>query len=413
MTYNPVSDVSSSYTNYYKEEGIFYENDIDEVLDKNSDPKEFFRSYRDSIIPFPERIHIAATASACGYTGDMAGLQTFIWKRLQKEGGSKGGPLGKDSLHNWLNNYDGKPMNSDHGRDMVFHLCFALGMNLKQTADFFQKAYMELPFQYRRMEETVYSFCLKNGLDFQDALEILDEVRRMSSESAETGININTQQIVDNVQLITDRHTLIEYLCSHRMAFTGTSLSGIKAVQKYRDRCKMDVLKTWQKDQEARGDFEDPTSNFKDISDPDLMTEIYGVRNRSVHYGGTMKFPKYLGTKKFLVQYTQLGYYKNDSLKIDKITYDTTRKFLILFIFYDFFSNLEDLDHPDESKYKEFLYETNENLRNYGYAELYIRNPYDWLIMHCASRQTKSPLDELRDIIEELFWQPANEQGHV
>ena len=72
----------------------------------------------------------------------------------------------------------------------------------------------------------------------------------------------------------------------------------------------------------------------------------------------------------------------------DEATYETMRKALILFRFYSFYSN-EALDNYDpieaNGNLLDFLSEINDELMKCGFAQIYMRHPFDCLIMYCAN----------------------------
>ena len=93
-----------------------------------------------------------------------------------------------------------------------------------------------------------------------------------------------------------------------------------------------------------------------------------------------------------------------------KAKYDAIRRALIILTFYDFMANA--LIHKEELHIKdnhiweynlfdEFVNEMNGVLDQCGYAQLYWRNPFDWIIGYCA--KSLNPLGTLRDLIDEYY----------
>ena len=89
-----------------------------------------------------------------------------------------------------------------------------------------------------------------------------------------------------------------------------------------------------------------------------------------------------------------------------KVSYETMRKSLILLSFYSYYAQLfQNADYEDfcalEEDFTDFVCETNDLLKTCGYPSLYVRNPFDWLIMHCGSREY--PLDEFRNALNRYY----------
>lgn len=91
------------------------------------------------------------------------------------------------------------------------------------------------------------------------------------------------------------------------------------------------------------------------------------------------------------------------------------RKTLILLNFYCFFAVLfakndtSDLFCAIESDFLDFVHETNDLLCSSGLPALYVRNPYDWLFLHCANHPY--PLEELRSAMRRYYFDQADEKS--
>ena len=89
------------------------------------------------------------------------------------------------------------------------------------------------------------------------------------------------------------------------------------------------------------------------------------------------------------------------------VSYDAMRKALIILSFYDYFTKLFEQNKSDkhfcvfESDFRVFVEETNDLLTDCGYPPFYIRNPFDWLILHCANHPY--PLNEFRDAFRRYY----------
>lgn len=62
-----------------------------------------------------------------------------------------------------------------------------------------------------------------------------------------------------------------------------------------------------------------------------------------------------------------------------------------------------------ESDFLDFVHETNDLLCSSGLPALYVRNPYDWLFLHCANHPY--PLEELRSAMRRYYFDQADEKS--
>lgn len=346
--------------------------------------EKLFGDYRKWYVNFRESVETAA--KACGYN-QQENLESFLLRQVR----AMGGTLIKKTIHSWLKD-DYWPDRSDHGRDNMFQLCFALNMTDKEARSFFCKVFMELPVQYRRKEECVYEFCLRTGRGFQDARRILEEIQNSDTTwSACEGAELQTAQIHDALNLIEDEDVLIQFIRSQPAKKSTTGINTVKLLFN-------DILKSGAYPQKVK-------------SNESLFDELYGFSARKKDWKGyKFQFPKFLG-QPFLVNYTQLRDLEKNP------TYDSIRKLLILLTFYGVFGRERHSDpvYVEANPYDEFIDNANDALTHCGYAPLYPRNPYDWLFLHCASLE--HPINELQAFANR-YWLPKEnkqkpEQGHV
>lgn len=179
----------------------------------------------------------------------------------------------------------------------------------------------------------------------------------------------------------------------------------------------------------AKGDVK------KITSDEQLLQEIYGFHARkqesgkSVYEGYAFQFPEYVA--KNFPQFTQLQAIRDPQKEMSD---DAARKALILLEFYSFFADLqgkllkdkkearfgnlkEDNDEAGDgadgkktvNPFEEYISDARKALNGCGFGSLYVRNPYDWIFLHCAKMQEQGidPLQELQAFTMD-FWQQKN-----
>lgn len=336
-----------------------------------------------------------------GYTGesnDISQAASYVLNRCKTENIS----ISRQNITNWLSG--GTPASSSSGRDNVYKLCFALGMNEKQTGEFFLKAYLERPYNYKNITESVYYFCLKNKLSYTKATEILQKIEESPLDDKKEAVDA-TEIIGRAVDSICNEKALIEYLSENRASFSKQNKTAISAINTLLSEC----MKLAPDEYSITNPHED---NIKVTNVDELLNVIYGYSARATEgfeekngkavpkavYKESIsesKFPELI--KKNFPQRQQF-----ENIGKNKASYDVIRKALVMLNFYHFFADATISGADLESGlFDEFVAEMNEVLEKCGYVQLYWRNPYDWMIGYCAC--SPSPLAELRDLIYEYY----------
>ena len=334
-----------------------------------------------------------AYAQKRGYKGDKSDANSLS-KFVYELGNVNGAPLiSLATLKNWLK--VAPPSGNELGRENVYRLCFALELTERQTKEFFLKAYLERPFNYKKISESVYFFCMKNGLGYSDAKRIIEKIDSspfIENNDAETV----TEQIGYAVSHISAEDDLITYLVNNRSGFTVHNKTATAKIKELIEECKL-----LANEESNRFDLGEPNVNSID----ELLSVIMGYNARAVENGE--KVYKSSISKSKLPDLVKRNFPQREQFKqIDKgeATFDTIRKALILLKFYSFFADalLSNAKELENGLFYEFVDETNEMLLECGYVQLYWRNPYDWLFAYCAYGAS-NPLDPFRDVIEEYY----------
>ncbi len=364
-------------------------------MDELQESKELIPPYFDLGQNFASfSIFISNTAKKRGFSGkenDTAALAAFIHNAVIKTGGN----LSKATIKNWLT----KSGPDGNGRTNVYQLCFALELDVPQTFELFMKAYFERPFDFHRIEECIYWYCIKNHLPYCHALEMIQSVQNSSHEDDAPVIDA-TNQIAEQVKQFDDEALLIHFLSTHQSSFEVNNKTGREKTEKLIDECK-ELANQLQAEKKAIINSADDLDTAHKLIDSDekLLAEIYGFHARSEEYKGYgFAFPDRV--KRNFPQFSQLQKIRSGN----GLTYDIVRKALILFGFYRFFATirLESDGDIEGDVFDEFKDEMNGILDECGYASLYVRTPYDWMFLHCAT--TASPLEELQTFTND-FWQ--------
>ena len=334
-----------------------------------------------------------AYAQKNGFEDDKSNADALA-KFIVKLGEERNAPLSSlTTVKNWLKK--APPAANQAGRENVYTLCFALGLNAKETKEFFLKAYLERPFNYKNIHEAVYFFCMNNGLTYADAQRIIKKIETAPEIKNDDAENV-TEQIGYDISLMTTEEDLVKYLITNRSGFTAQSQTATNKIKDLIEECK----------KLAKAEYK--LIHIGDISVEnvdELLAVITGYYARETVNGE--KLYKQSISKSKLPENIRKNFPQREQFKqIEDGTasFDTIRKALIMLKFYGFFADA--LIHKAEDLanglFDEFVDETNEMLAECGYVQLYWRNPYDWLFGYCAFG-ADNPLDEFKNIIAVFY----------
>ena len=268
-------------------------------------------------------------------------------------------------------------------RQNNYELCCALEMNFQQTAVFFQKHFLTLPFIIKAKTDAVFMYCLFHSKPYATVTELLEKSKGfVTKENAHT----STSRIAAVIFDTDDDEKFLDYLSGH-------------------------CYDNQQQFQLARNIIKKETENvqevIKDYHLTDKDTRIYKNRLGSLtieallgyryQQGGRMaknsRLPKRFTES--LPNDVTLGKILNDG----EASYELLRKTLMLLKFYNFYIEAENSD-PDTicGNLMDFCQELNSSLISCGFAQLYVRHPFDCLLLYCAN--SYDPIDTLYCVIQ-------------
>lgn len=360
----------------------------------------------DEVKTFYRYVYLYAHENENGFKGeesDADGLAKFVFER----GNERNVTLSSlNTLKNWLKK--APPSGSQQGRENVYALCFALGLNASKTEEFFLKAYLERPFNYKNINEAVYFFCLNNKLPYSKAEEMIQKIEVESYvENADVEQEINTVEVGNAISKMKNEDELIKYLVENRSAFEKTqNQTAIAKTKELYKECKELVNENLVNKNLANKDPERLHIEGEITSIDKLLEAITGYNARETYNGE--KVYKTSISKSKLPAAVRKNFPQREQFKqIEKGTasFDVIRKFLIMLKFYHFFAsalikNAKKLE--ENSLFCEFVDETNEMLEKCGYVQLYLHNPYDAVFAYCAYGAA-NPLDEFKNVIYEFY----------
>lgn len=98
-------------------------------------------------------------------------------------------------------------------RQTAFLICFAFGLDVEETNDFFRCVQLERGFDCHTVSEAVYYFCLRNGLSYSEAQEMLELISGpQKAKSIPKREILYTGTIIEYINSIDDKEKLIQYI---------------------------------------------------------------------------------------------------------------------------------------------------------------------------------------------------------
>ena len=315
----------------------------------------------------------------------------------------------EDTISKWLR-ADDVPVNNAISREIMYKLCFALGMDEIAAQNFFYKGCLERPFNYKSIQESVYYFCLKHKKSYSEAKAMIEKIES-SSKIENLDADNNTSVIADKVRNIQNEEKLIAYLIENRSGFVQHNNRAYNLIEeKLLPKCKDLATKELERIAVYRSE-----TKIEQVDNIDkLLNVIYGYDARatfgkekifkySISHKAASKFPRLIKENFPLREQFQ-------QIAKRKASNSVVRKALIILKFYEFFTDvyLKDPKYENHNPdiLEEFVDEMNAELEKCGYVQLYWRNPFDWMIGYCAQEAADEggkPVDCLRNLIETFY----------
>ncbi len=316
--------------------------------------------------------------------------------------------------------------NKKISRKTAFQICFAFGLDVAQTDEFFRCVQLERSFDCHTVSEAVYYFCIKNGLTYSQAQEIIQAVPTPSMAKTIPNKDVfYTGTIIEYLDSISSKEELTAFITENTDAFrynNATAISFIRTI--WNDISKSGGLAEREaaliggskpkKSELDTVEGENPAVVEPDPSTWTVFAQIIGLSYRqknqfAVEYDRSISsflsenalvplnadfcFPSRSGIDKLL-----RGEFKGE--------YETVRKMLIFLVFYKYWAGkITDSGNTDYSaKHSDSegcLAAINKYLLDSGYQELYAGNPYDWLFMWSVN--DNAPLQAFRYYMFEVL----------
>lgn len=377
-----------------------------------------------------------------GYEGEAADVPAkaeFLWEKFQAAGIQP-----PRDFRAWF------APGARLARKTAFQICFAFGLDVDETDDFFRRVQLERGFDCHRVHEAVYYFCLRRNRSYGEAQEIIGKIpapQRVKSLPKSRDV-LYTAAILDAIDDLDEPEALIRYLTDHLDDFSYHNATATRYIQalwaeivgpeglaakkgalidrtsRFEDRRRKGpgdtraaaVIAAEVRHQENAVKPEDPVAAGPDASTWVIFSQIVGLanyqaRSYAARHGRSLAS---VLSKSGLVPF-QAAYCFPSRQNIDKLARgeqvgedEIVRKLLIFLAFYAYWARRavgEDRaffssDIADSARCLDTIHA---RLLDAGYPALYIGNPYDWLFLWALQDTEENPLTAFRCYLEEVF----------
>ena len=249
-----------------------------------------------------------------------------------------------------------------------YELCYALGMGFEETAVFFQKHFLTLPWCCKSRIDAVFLYCLYHKRSYSDAAKMLDESQGLvPQENARTA----TSQIFRRILETDNDEEFLRYLSAHCYGSEQQFMLAKELIIKELAEAKDSIINS--------GRFENISpERLNSLTISELLGYRYQLDTKGIPIN---ELPKRFTES--LPNDVTLGRIINGQ----SVSYELLRKTLMLLKFYNFYTAAGLTDDPTEiaGNLMDFCDELNKDLTDCGFAQLYLRHPFDCLLLYCAN----------------------------
>ena len=298
----------------------------------------------------------------------------------------------------------------------AYQFCFAFGLDLEETGDFFRRICLLDGIDYHDPDEIVYSFCLKNGISYSKAVEMATSlngscVANCAQDLADVPY---TAVIRTEIEKVSSEEELLNYLRVNRDMFERNKLTASEYIKKLwgeissveglaaterKNRFYDQFAELWFEKQGRNDKEEDIWAVLKQILGIDYWVDNDKTNDRSIKY--------ILKDNEVLHRTAEEDFPDRQAINLilnDKhVSSERMRKVLILLSFYAFWAESAKCgtySAPDDQK-KRCIRLMNQYLVECGFTEMYYGNPYDWIFLMAMG--SDAPLSTFREFIGILF----------
>lgn len=317
-------------------------------------------------------------------------------------------------------------------RVSAFQICFAFGMNVEQTNEFFKKVLFERSFDCHTIREGVYYYCIRNGLSFKEAKAIIARIPKQIFDKKDVDEKENrtekdvlfTGRIVDIINSAKSADELVDFIVDNFDKFRYNNATARKHIRKiwgeiardeglaYKEGILMDRSSNQYHLASESSDDDFVTAPEKNATTWIIYAQILGLdRNQMDRFKTNRSIKPLLENNRLLPSLAEASFPDRDG--IEKITngihvsHERVRKLLILVVFYSFWAErIVAGKNPHFQTGKNDAERCVDRINSYlldcGYPSLYAGNPYDWIFMWVVNDDT-NPIAAFRAYMQSVF----------
>ena len=389
---------------------------------------ENFRTFNDGLTEFIKK-HGYVEEDGLNEKTYIKKRTDFLYNKFKEQNIS----ISKATLENYFSG-ETRPVTKKANRTNVFKLCFAMGLNLEETNDFFTKIYLDRTFNVKNVHELVYYFCIKNNKNYTYATDLIEKSEELlnNNSSKNTDSQVYTSSIREETDFFTTEEELMRYIENNKDSFNRYNVTAVEQFNKLlnriqgskEDRDFINKLKKGKRYKNITSEDEqhlkhcglviqdaikqniifdtDTISEYtanKDVSSIDFM--LFVIYNSPLPIGieKTYSFANNAHLLKLIKSNFPSKHIFSKIKKDPLFSFEALRKAIILLVFYEFCFDAEQYCESDGKYFDEFIEQMDDILTSCGMGPLYIGNPYDWLFLFCI--KSNQPLNTFRGIIDE------------
>lgn len=375
-----------------------------------------FRSFSQSLTSF---------LCSNGFAGDSGNEDEKV-SFLKNKFKGKNIPYPRD-IKKWFT--EGKGIN----RDTAFQICFAFGLSVEETNDFFRRVYFERSFDCHSISEAVYYYCIRNGLSYTDALDLISRMPTVKTSAIKTDKEIlYTGTIIEFINGIKTADELVDYVCEHIEQFGYNNATAAKHIQElwqtlscedglaHKEGLLLDKSFNYDFGKDFTKDDEYTIVSKEEDSIWRIFAQIVGLdRKQTTQFGTNRTIKPLLENNALLPSLAEESFPDRNGIELiikgKHVSHERIRKIMILLEFYNYWATAmvehnNALWESNEIEAERCIDKINRYLIEAGYPELYPGNPYDWIFMWAV--KDVWPLVTFRDYMLALYAYKSGENGN-
>lgn len=316
-------------------------------------------------------------------------------------------------------------------RDTAFKICFAFNLDVDGCNDFFRRVQFERSFDCHKINEAVYYFCIKEGLKYKDAEEIIEKINQTvdvcKSKTLPDENILYTSSIIDEINNIYEAEKLVSYVTENANNFSYNNATAIKFIKslwcqisgpdglaKKEGKYINKQLNIFSQEVNAKRDNfldDDYITSEEDSSSWTIYTQILGLDNLQEEKFSEARSLSSVFKENILLPLKASSCFPNiqmlnSILRGELGENERYRKMIILLVFYTFWAKKivekKNIFYKiDARDCERCLYLINKYLVDAGYPVMYYGNPYDWIFMWAL--RDDYPLYAFRSYIQEVL----------